>query len=119
VQNKKGENSMPLARHISCFCLSLFIFSCSGIVTPFDDADILNCSGTIVYVSDLKDQATYYIQSDVIYQGAGDLFYPNNLPVSFKIDGLRVIFTAELIECPPNAVCLVQEIKLLTIKAKN
>jgi hypothetical protein len=107
---------MHLAQYISVLWLSVLIFCCSGNMAPFEDADILNCTGTITYVSDIRDQATYYIQSDKTYPGIGDLFYPNNLPGSFKIDGLRVIFTGEFIECPPNAECVVQEIKLFTIK---
>ncbi len=70
---------MKLSKHLSCLYPALLIFSCSGSILPFEDADIINGSGTIIYESDLRDQASYYIQSDIFYQGT-DRLYPTNLP---------------------------------------
>jgi hypothetical protein len=100
---------------LSNLYLALLFFSCSGSIAPFEDADIINCTGTIIYVADLQDQAIYYIQSDITYQGT-DKLYPTNLPGSYKIDGLRVVFSGRLIECPPDASCIAQQIKLSAIK---
>ena len=109
---------MKFLKYISCLYPALLIFSCSGSILPFEDANIINCTGTITYVSDIRDQATYYIHSDITYQGT-DHLYPTNLPEAYKIDKMRVVFSGKLIECPPDPPCYAQQIKLSAMKAIN
>ncbi len=101
---------MRIFNYVFCLFLTTLIFGCSGSLapTPVSDDDIVNYTGTIT--------DGYLISSDMAYQGNINIFYPSNLPESLKIIGLRVVFSGKLIECPPNASCLAQEIKLSAIK---
>jgi hypothetical protein len=103
---------MKIIKYFSCLCLALFFFSCSGNLEPVssnnNDNDIVNYTGTIT--------EGYCIQSDVAYQGNLDLFYPVNLSEEYKKNGLRIIFSAKFIGCPPASCCYAPEIKLSAIR---
>ena len=43
-------------------------------------------------------------------------YYPLNLPVEFQIDGLHVIFSADIEECEDDAQCIALPITLTKIK---
>ena len=91
--------------------LFILIVGCNKSVEPTDESIVTNYTGTIT--------EGYLINSDVVYKGHKEIFFPSNLPESFKQEGLRVIFGGKRIECPPNAQCLAQEILLSSIKIYN
>ncbi|MCG6915884.1 hypothetical protein LJE86_18420 [bacterium BMS3Abin03] len=99
---------MKIILLFSSIILFTLIGGCSKSVEPTDDSVIKNYTGTIT--------ENFLINSDVIYKGHKEIFFPSNLPKSFKQEGLKVIFSGKRIECPPNAQCLAQEIFLSSIK---
>lgn len=60
---------------------------------PMDD--VINHAGTIMQI----DSLFFGIVDDAEW---GERFAPSNLPESFKIDGLRVIFSGRRGMIPPN-----------------
>lgn len=95
------------------FPISLFILiaGCSKSVEPTDDSIVINYTGTIT--------KEFLINSDIMYKGHKEKFFPSNLPEPFRQEGLRVMFSGKRIECPPTAQCLAQEILLSSIKIYN
>ncbi len=102
---------MKIILLFSSIMLCLLIAGCSKSVEPTDNSIVTNYTGTIT--------EDFLINSDVIYKGHKEIFYPSNLPESFKQKGLRIIFSGKRIECPPNAQCLAQEILLSSINIYN
>ena len=92
----------------SSILLIIVATGCSKSVEPIDGNNVIDYTGTI-YNYD-------FIKSDIVYKGQKEVFFPSNLPESFKENGLKVIFSGKRIECPPNAQCEAQEILLSSIK---
>jgi len=88
--------------------LLVFVAGCQDLGQPLTD-DMLNYTGTIIE----KNTGFYLIESDMPLQ-QGKMFYPTNLPESFKRDGLRVRFSGS-IDALPGVEYLYPPLKLSSI----
>ena len=80
-------------------------------VVPSSD-DVINYTGVIKQMT----PDVFLIISDYVYQGQQELFFPTNLPDSFKKDGLRVLFSGKRGEIPPNVRMIGIPLELSSIR---
>ncbi len=80
-----------------CLLVGLLLVGCgeSSIEPLGPDDDIVNHTGVIQQL----ESDTYVIIDDVPESGH---YAPTNLPVDFRQDGLRVLFSGRTREIPPN-----------------
>jgi hypothetical protein len=91
---------------------SIFLTSCSKKHSPSKAGDkIINERGTIQQLS--ANQQWYIIAPDF---DPTTRFLPSNLPDEFKRDGIRIIFSGEIGEIPPNVRLIGTPLHLKAIK---
>lgn len=94
------------------FVLVLFVLmtGCKDLGEPSTD-DMVNYEGTIVHTS----SESYLIITDIAFENHMEIFFPLNLPDTFKRDGFRIRFSGN-IEADPNAYYSYPPIRLSRVE---